>query len=60
MYNVDFQQIFGFLWRITFWLYMTFWPAHKAMRSIAAGQNVARKTAQRPQADCGFSEPEPP
>jgi hypothetical protein len=22
---------------------MTFWPAHKAMRSIAAGQNVAEK-----------------
>jgi hypothetical protein len=28
---------------ITFRLYMTFWPAHKAMRSIAAGQNVAEK-----------------
>jgi hypothetical protein len=22
---------------------MTFWPAHKAMRSIAAGRNVAEK-----------------
>jgi hypothetical protein len=22
---------------------MTFWPAHKAMRSIAAGQNVVEK-----------------
>jgi hypothetical protein len=31
------------LWRITFRLYMTFWPAHKEMRSIAAGQNVAEK-----------------
>jgi hypothetical protein len=29
--------------RITFRLFTTFWPAYKAMRSIAAGQNVAEK-----------------
>jgi hypothetical protein len=34
---------FQFLLHITFRLYMTFWPAHKAMRSIAAGQNVPEK-----------------
>jgi hypothetical protein len=28
---------------ITFRLYMTFWPAHKATRSVAVGQNVAEK-----------------
>jgi hypothetical protein len=26
--------------RLTFRLFTTFWPAYKAMRSIAAGQNV--------------------
>jgi hypothetical protein len=42
--------------RITFRLYMTFWPAHKAMRSIAAGQNVAEKNPTKAHsADWGFS-----
>jgi hypothetical protein len=31
------------LLRLTFRLYMTFWPAHKATRRVAAGQNVAEK-----------------
>jgi hypothetical protein len=40
---------------------MTFWPAYKAMRSIAAGKNVAEKTPTKaPSADWGFSEPKPP
>ncbi|MHB9294648.1 hypothetical protein PilKf_00372 [Pillotina sp. SPG140] len=33
---------------------MTFWPAHKAMRSIAAGQNVAEKNPTKGAARLGF------
>jgi hypothetical protein len=33
---------------------MTFWPAHKAMRSIAAGQNVAEKNPTKGVARLGF------
>jgi hypothetical protein len=33
---------------------MTFWPAHKAMRSIAAGQNVAEKKTTKGAARLGF------
>jgi hypothetical protein len=33
---------------------MTFWPAHKAMRSIAAGQNVAEKNPTKVVARLGF------
>jgi hypothetical protein len=44
------------IFRITFRRYMTFWPAHKAMRSIAAGQNVAEKNPTKARsADWGFS-----
>jgi hypothetical protein len=40
---------------------MTFWPAHKAMRSIAAGKNVAEKNPTKARsADWGFLEPKPP
>jgi hypothetical protein len=33
---------------------MTFWPAYKAMRSIAAGQNVAEKNSTKGVARLGF------
>jgi hypothetical protein len=33
---------------------MTFWPAYKAMRSIAAGQNVAEKNPTKGAARLGF------
>jgi hypothetical protein len=48
-----FSSVFKRVCRITFRLYMTFWPAYIAMRSIAAGQNVAEKNrtkAARPTA----------
>jgi hypothetical protein len=40
--------------RITFRLYMTFWPAYKAIRSIAAGQNVAEKNPTKAVGRLGF------
>jgi hypothetical protein len=42
------------LLRITFRLYMTFWPAHKANRRFAAGQNVAEKNPTKGAARLGF------
>jgi hypothetical protein len=33
---------------------MTFWPVYKAMRSIAAGQNVAEKNPTKGVARLGF------
>jgi hypothetical protein len=41
-------------WRLTFRLYMTFWPAYKAMRSIATGQNVAEKNRTKAVGRLGF------
>jgi hypothetical protein len=47
--------LFEKLLRLTFRLYMTFWPAYKAMRSIAAGQNVVEKNHTKARsADWGF------
>jgi hypothetical protein len=39
---------------LTFRLYMTVWPAHKVMRSIAAGQNVPEKNPAKGAARLGF------
>jgi hypothetical protein len=47
-------RIFQVLCRLTFRLYLTFWPAHKAMRSISAGQNVPEKNPTKGVARLGF------
>jgi hypothetical protein len=59
IFTLFFQRISKKL-HITFRLYMTFWPTHKAMRSIAAGQNVAEKNPTKGAARLGFSKSEPP
>jgi hypothetical protein len=47
--------------RITFRLYMTFWPAYKATRKGCGGPNCGgEKPHNGRKADCVFSEPEPP